>query len=214
MAADSGGHPSTKFRNRLRRRVGYRGAGGSFCPPAVAGQWLGHDGSRHLSECRASAVVRWRQFNALFGQAVPEHCRLVPADAALSPSVIPLFNKSIPCEPKSFLLAAAALSILPRRARPNAQCQPAGGLFQQRRQLEQSAQSMVATNAAPEFYEGETSDVGPQSVLQDQSAPHLDSSLRRRTVFLYGQHVPCDQGKQERRCARQHRAGGGRADAV
>ena len=37
---------------------------------------------------------------------------------------------------------------------------------QQRRQLEQAAQMMIATNAVPELYTGESSDVGPQSVLQ------------------------------------------------
>jgi hypothetical protein len=37
---------------------------------------------------------------------------------------------------------------------------------QQRRQLEQAAKQMVVTNAVPELYSGESSDVGPQSVLK------------------------------------------------
>jgi hypothetical protein len=37
---------------------------------------------------------------------------------------------------------------------------------QQRHQLEQAAQMMIASNAVPELYAGESSDVGPQSVLQ------------------------------------------------
>jgi len=65
-----------------------------------------------------------------------------------------------------FLVAAAAFSgaLTVSAQMPNASQQVDS--VQQRRQLEQAAQMIIATNAVPELYAGETGDVGPQSVLQ------------------------------------------------
>jgi len=68
---------------------------------------------------------------------------------------------------KSFFLSGLclALALVGARAQiPNASQQV--DTVQQRRQLESSARFLAGSNAVPEFYEGETSDVGPQSVLQ------------------------------------------------
>jgi len=65
-----------------------------------------------------------------------------------------------------FLAAAAVLftALNTFAQMPNASQQ--ADAVQQRRQLEQAAQMMIATNAVPELYAGESGDVGPQSVLQ------------------------------------------------
>lgn len=75
---------------------------------------------------------------------------------------------------KYFLTAALGLvaSVSAFAQMPNASQQVDS--LQQRRQLEQSAQMMIASNAVPELYSGESSDVGPQSVLQTKT---------RRTYF-------------------------------
>jgi hypothetical protein len=74
---------------------------------------------------------------------------------------------------KNFSLTAATLfaagSALAQM--PNASQQVDS--IQQRRQLEQAAQLMLATNAVPELYAGEASDVGPQSVLRFKPRRHL-----------------------------------------
>ncbi len=64
-----------------------------------------------------------------------------------------------------FLTAGAVAFILPaaRAQLPNASQQIQS--FEQHNQLEQSAQSLLVTNI-PSLYESETSDVGPQSVVQ------------------------------------------------
>ena len=68
---------------------------------------------------------------------------------------------------KFIFLAAAAVfftALNTSAQMPNASQQVDS--LQQRRQLEQAAQLMIATNAVPELYAGESGDVGPQSVLQ------------------------------------------------
>jgi hypothetical protein len=66
---------------------------------------------------------------------------------------------------KIFFLTVAALSILPivRAQMPNASQQVDS--LDQRRQIEQSAQSLNNITNVPALYEGETSDIGPQSVV-------------------------------------------------
>ncbi len=63
-----------------------------------------------------------------------------------------------------FTGAAIVLTTAAGAQTPNASQQVDS--VQQRRQLEQAAQMMIATNGVPELYAGESSDVGPQSVLQ------------------------------------------------
>ena len=68
---------------------------------------------------------------------------------------------------KNLSLGAAAMfsAALPALAQmPNASQQVDS--VQQRQQLEQAAQSLTVSNAVPELYDGESGDVGPQSVLQ------------------------------------------------
>ncbi len=66
---------------------------------------------------------------------------------------------------RSFLLSAlAAIYILPARAQlPNASQQVE--TLQQRNQMQESAESLLATNV-PALYDNEASDIGPQSVVQ------------------------------------------------
>jgi len=67
---------------------------------------------------------------------------------------------------KYFLTGALGLvaSVTAFAQMPNASQQVDS--VQQRHQLDQAAQMMITTNAVPELYAGESSDVGPQSVLQ------------------------------------------------
>jgi hypothetical protein len=79
--------------------------------------------------------------------------------------------------PTSLLIAATGLSVLPiaRAQLPNASQQEES--VQQQNQLQESAQSLLATNV-PTLYESETSDVGPQSVVETKP--------RRTWIEAYG----------------------------
>ena len=67
---------------------------------------------------------------------------------------------------------------------------------QQRRQLESASRLLAGTNAVPEFYEGETADVGPQSVLQfKQRRTYVEASADEQYFFSDNVFL-ADQGKQ------------------
>lgn len=65
---------------------------------------------------------------------------------------------------KLFTAATLMTAAVASAQMPNASQQV--DLIQQRRELEKTAQLMLATNGVPELYAGESADVGPQSVLQ------------------------------------------------
>src|SRR6516165_9477329 len=65
---------------------------------------------------------------------------------------------------KDFLIAALSVTLAANGQSPTASQQVES--VQQRRQLEQVAEPLMSTNGVPEFYAGESSDVGPQYVLQ------------------------------------------------
>jgi hypothetical protein len=67
---------------------------------------------------------------------------------------------------------------------------------QQRRQLEQAAQMMIATNAVPELYAGETGDVGPQSVLQLKPRRTYIEAFADAQYFYTDNMFLADQNKQ------------------
>ena len=67
---------------------------------------------------------------------------------------------------------------------------------QQRRQLEQAAQMMIATNAVPELYAGETGDVGPQSVLQIKSRRTYIEAFADAQYFYTDNMFLANQNKQ------------------
>jgi hypothetical protein len=54
---------------------------------------------------------------------------------------------------------------------------------QQRQQLQAAANLMVVTNAAPELYDGETSDVGPQTVLQYRRHQNFESFVDEQWFY-------------------------------
>jgi len=58
---------------------------------------------------------------------------------------------------------------------------------QQREQLQRAADMMVVSNAAPEFYPGETSDVGPQTLVQYPRHPLFEASLDGQ--YFYSDNV-------------------------
>jgi hypothetical protein len=63
-----------------------------------------------------------------------------------------------------FLIAGFSVALAANGQSPSASQQVES--VQQRRQLEQAAQPLMSTNSVPELYAGESSDVGPQYVLQ------------------------------------------------
>jgi len=54
---------------------------------------------------------------------------------------------------------------------------------QQREQLQSAASLMIVSNAAPEFYPGETSDVGPQTVVQYPRHTHFEASVDEQYFY-------------------------------
>ena len=54
---------------------------------------------------------------------------------------------------------------------------------QQRQQLQRAADLMTVSNAAPEFYPGETSDVGPQTVVQYPRHTHFEASMDEQYFY-------------------------------
>jgi len=67
---------------------------------------------------------------------------------------------------------------------------------QQRRQLETVSGSLAGTNAVPEFYEGETSDVGPQSVVQNKPRRTFIEASADEQYFFSDNVFLANQGKQ------------------
>jgi len=67
---------------------------------------------------------------------------------------------------------------------------------QQRRQLESSANFPASTNAAPEFYQGETSDIGPQSVLRFKPHRTYFEALADEQYFFTDNAFLAEHGKQ------------------
>jgi len=67
---------------------------------------------------------------------------------------------------------------------------------QQRRQLESSANLSAGTNAAPELYQGETSDIGPQSVLKMKHRRTYIEVSADEQYFLTDNMFLAKQGKQ------------------
>ena len=59
---------------------------------------------------------------------------------------------------------------------------------QQRRQLQQVGSGLIATNVAPELYPGETSDLGPQTVLQFAPRPTLFEAFVDEQ-YLYSDNI-------------------------
>jgi hypothetical protein len=69
--------------------------------------------------------------------------------------------------------------------------------LQQRRQLEQAAQLMVVTNGVPELFVGESSDVGPQSVLKLKSRRTLIEASADVQYFYSDNMFLANSGKQD-----------------
>jgi len=67
---------------------------------------------------------------------------------------------------------------------------------QQRRQLESAFSFLGGTNAVPEFYEGETGDVGPQSVLQFKPRRTYIEASADEQYFFTDNVFLADQGRQ------------------
>jgi len=66
---------------------------------------------------------------------------------------------------------------------------------QEREQVQRAAAMMVVSNAAPELYPGETSDVGPQTVVQYPRHPLFEASLDEQ--YFYCDNVfLADSGRQ------------------
>ena len=65
-----------------------------------------------------------------------------------------------------------------------------------RRQLETSASLLARSNAAPEFYEGETGDVGPQSVVQYKRNRTFFEASADEQYFFTDNMFLANQGKQ------------------
>ena len=97
-----------------------------------------------------------------------------------------------------FCLAATAavFSGFTARAQMQSASQQADSV-QQRRQLEQAAQLMVATNAVPELYAGESGDVGPQSVLKMKPRRTLIEASADAQYFYSDNVFLANGGKQE-----------------
>lgn len=67
---------------------------------------------------------------------------------------------------------------------------------QQRRQLESASSLLSRTNAVPEFYEGETGDIGPQSVLQFKHRRTYIEASADEQYFFSDNVFLADHGKQ------------------
>lgn len=95
----------------------------------------------------------------------------------------------------TLFLAAAALAVLPaaRAQMPGASQQV--DALQQRRLIEQSAQSALATNTVPELYPEETSDVGPQSVVKMKPRRTWLEAFGDEQIFYTDNMFLADQGK-------------------
>lgn len=93
--------------------------------------------------------------------------------------------------PKFFTGAGLSLSLLCAGATVRAQAPNASqqsDSVQQRQQLEAATRLMVVpTNAAPEFYPGETGDVGPQSLVLHARHPLLQASADEQ--YFYSDNV-------------------------
>ena len=89
-----------------------------------------------------------------------------------------------------FLTSLAALAQI-----PNASQQV--DAVQQRRQLDQSEQLLVASNSIPELYSDESSDVGPQSVLQVRQRRTLVEAFADVQYFYTDNMFLANQNKQK-----------------
>ncbi len=67
--------------------------------------------------------------------------------------------------------------------------------IQQRRSLEQAAQSMTASNV-PTFYEGETSDIGPQSILETKPRQTWIQAFADEQYFYTDNMFQADHGQR------------------
>jgi len=98
---------------------------------------------------------------------------------------------------KSFYLSGLCLALALGGARgqiPNASRQVDS--VQQHRQLESASGFSAGTNAVPEFYEGETGDVGPQSVLEFKHRRTLIEASADEQYFFSDNVFLANQGKQ------------------
>jgi len=98
-------------------------------------------------------------------------------------------TKNIFCAAALFSVALAASAQM-----PNASQQVDS--LQQRRQLEQAAQMMVATNGVPELYAGESSDMGPQSVIQTKPRRTYLAAFADAQYFYTDNMFLANQNKQ------------------
>ena len=94
-----------------------------------------------------------------------------------------------------FLITVAGLSVLPaaRAQLPNASQQVQS--LQQQNQLQETAQSLLATNV-PTLYGSETSDVGPQSVVQTKPRRTWIEAYGDEQYFYTDNMFLADQNKQ------------------
>ncbi len=97
---------------------------------------------------------------------------------------------------KYFLTGALGLvaSVTAFAQMPNASQQVDS--VQQRHQLDQAAQMMITTNAVPELYDGESSDVGPQSVLQTKTRRTYIEAFADAQYFYTDNMFLANQKKQ------------------
>lgn len=98
-------------------------------------------------------------------------------------------KKYIPSATAFFLLTLTAFALM-----PNASQQVES--VQQRRQLEATAQMMIASNAVPELYAGEASDVGPQSVVQTKPRRTYFTAFADEQWFYTDNMFLANQNKQ------------------
>ena len=97
---------------------------------------------------------------------------------------------------KLFLAAAAVLSGLPSVHAQVLNASQQVDSLDQRNQLEQSAQSLATTNV-PALYESETSDVGPQSVVQMKTRRTWVEAFGDVQYFYTDNMFLANQGKQD-----------------
>ena len=98
-------------------------------------------------------------------------------------------QKYIPSAVVFFLLTLTAFAQM-----PNASQQVES--VQQRRQLETTAQMMITSNAVPELYAGESSDVGPQSVIQTKAHRTYIQAFADEQWFYTDNMFLANQNKQ------------------
>ena len=98
---------------------------------------------------------------------------------------------------KSFFFSGLCLTLslgIARAQMPNASRQV--DAVQQRRQLESASSLSAGTNTVPEFYDGETGDVGPQSVLQFKHRRTYFEASADEQYFFSDNVFLANQGKQ------------------